>query len=427
MKIAALLAALVLAGCTTAVQPGEPPAPLPLDVSASTPPDSLAGAILQRCRGATACTERLLASSLEPAGLGTVMRALDLLAERDSGLRSASHGIAHGLGIAAYRSRETVSELFASCPNSQIGGCYHGVIQGYFLEVGGQGGELTSADLDALCAPHRARQTLYFQCAHGIGHGVMALRQNQLPRALADCDLITEPHARDSCYGGVFMENVVAEAHPHNTAQAHATLNSGGDAGHAGHGAQAAGGEHAHHEPAERWKPLDATDPRYPCSVVGERYQRQCWLFQTSAILATNQGSLQGAARACSLAPQEMIPVCFRSLGRDITAFASRLPERTASLCAAHASDANQLECIRGAAESLVNVNEEPADGFAFCRVVEGEAQKAACYRTVGNTLPALVAELERRAVICAQSEPEFVARCREGAFLPPERPSTAR
>lgn len=412
----------LLAACSSApAAPSDAPTPLALEVTSATPPDSLAAAILRSCGGRTACTERQLTASLQPAGLATVMRALDRLAERDSGLRAASHGIAHGLGIAAYSGPETVAELFASCPNSQIGGCYHGVIQGYFLEVAHGSPELTSAQLDALCTPHRDRQTLYFQCAHGIGHGVMALRENHLPRALQDCDLITDPGARDSCYGGVFMENVVAEAHPHNTAQAHATLNAGG---HGDHGAHAPA-EHAHH-PAERWKPLDRSDPAYPCNAVGDRYQLQCWLFQTSAVLAINGADLGGAGRACLQAPENMVATCFRSLGRDITAFASRQPRRTAELCAAHAPDSHELACIWGAAESLVNVNEDPADGFAFCRAVEGDAEKAACYRTVGNTLPALVTEAERRGELCAGAEAGYVARCREGAFLPPE-PSGAR
>jgi hypothetical protein len=406
-RIPVLLIALMISGCAL-------PAPRGPSSDASPGADQLAQSAARGCTGLfgmrVGCVERSLTAAIEREGIGTVMGALDRLAERSRTMRDASHGMAHGLGIAAYRSPETVAELFASCPATQIGGCYHGVIQGYFLDVARRSGEVRAEDLNTLCTPHRGRLALYFQCTHGMGHGLMALHGNQLPEALKGCDLVEEPAARDSCYGGVFMENVMAAAHPHHTAQAHVALSAGEHAGHA---------EPAHqHGGTAAWKPLDARDPLYPCNAVGERYQYQCYLFQTSAVIALT-GRPRAAARACAAAPQGMNAVCYRSLGRDLTSYASRDPGRTARLCARIAG-AGATDCIRGAAESLVNVAADPGDGLALCRVVPGGPDKSACYLAVGRTMPALIPDQAERDRICAAVEAPHVRACRVGAFLDP-------
>jgi hypothetical protein len=77
-----------------------------------------------------------------------------------------------------------------------MSGCPHGVIQGYFLDIQGQGRQIGGAELDALCAPHASSAFIHFQCGHGMGHGLMAIHANHLPMALQSCDLsdtLTEP------------------------------------------------------------------------------------------------------------------------------------------------------------------------------------------------------------------------------------------
>src|SRR6185436_4087199 len=172
----------------------------------AAPPEALADAVLRECRGffgtRARCVERTLGGVLARSGVARAMAVLDLAVARDPGLTPQAHGIAHGLGIAAYRSPETVAAIFASCPNTQIAGCYHGVIQGYFLDVARRTGGVSENDLNALCEPHRASAPLYFECTHGMGHGLMAVHAHRLPDALKDCDRVADAAARDSCWGG---------------------------------------------------------------------------------------------------------------------------------------------------------------------------------------------------------------------------------
>ena len=208
------------------------PAP---ELSAGPPPrewtpqssaSEIAAWVDQGCRRArtdkNTCVERALTAALGQAGVSRSMEALDSLAIRDPDVRDLAHALAHGLGISAYQSPETVAATFAGCPVSQMSGCFHGVVQGYFLDLASRGQPIGQAELDALCTPHQGEPFLFFQCAHGMGHGLMAVHDNHLPMSLQACDQVSNEFIRESCYGGAIMENVVHSVNPHHTAAGHA-------------------------------------------------------------------------------------------------------------------------------------------------------------------------------------------------------------
>jgi hypothetical protein len=314
-----------------------------------------------------------------------------------------------------------MAATFAACPTSQMSGCPHGVIQGYFLDISGQGRQIGAAELDALCAPHKSSEFIYFQCGHGMGHGLMAVHDNHLPMALESCDKVTDGFVRESCYGGAFMENVMHVTHPHHTAGGHAQTQGahGGHAGadaHAGHGA-APGMSHG------EWKGLDRADPHYPCSVMDARYLDACYGMQTSAVLHFTRGNVRSTARVCDTAPQAFKTRCFMSLGRDVVALAGQRHQRTIDVCRRAgdmAGGQGWIWCARGAAETLVNLSADAQDGIRFCRALPGADAKADCYGAVGGFTRALHTDPAARARQCATAEPEFVAACRRGAALDP-------
>lgn len=441
VRLAVALCALLLAGACAHGRAPVAPAPEPPTVleprawTAASPAPQIAAWVQAGCRraegGADACVERALTGLLDQAGVAKSMEVLDTLALRDDGVRDDSHALAHGLGIYAYRGQETLAATFTACPNSQMSGCYHGVIQGYFLDLARQGRPVGTAELDALCAPHAAQAFIWFHCAHGMGHGLMALHQNHLPMALASCDQVGNDFVRDGCYGGAFMENVMQAQHPHHTAAGHAETQEGvgahgaadahaghgggaGDA-HAGHGAQAM----AHGE----WRALDPADPLYPCNAVEARYQGSCYGFQPSPIMFFNNGDVAATARECERAPQAFLATCFGSLGREITSWADQDHARTLEMCG-RVGDAGggqgRVWCEGGAVATLMNQSADPRDGIRFCRAVQGVQGKQSCYNRVGSFVVTLIADREERARQCAAAEPEFVATCRQSAEVDP-------
>jgi hypothetical protein len=447
LRAAVVACAALLAACTPSARTGgSGPAP-DLAPSRTWTPDAPATEISRwvrrecgsRFRNKAACVERTLVALIDQTGIGRTMEVLDTLVRVDSDVRFNAHALAHGLGIAAYRTPETMAGTFADCPPTQMSGCYHGVVQGYFLSLARQGRLPGTPELDTMCEPHRGTLFLFFQCAHGMGHGLMAVHDNHVPMSLDACDLASDDFIRSSCYGGVFMENVVGVTHPHHTAEGHA-----GTQGHDGHDAQPAaadahaahGGsqaaehddEHAGHAAGQQaqgamrhgpWRPLDRNDPLYPCNAVALKYQQACYMMQTSAILYFNGGDVAATARACEGAPEAMVETCFASLGRDITALASQNHQRSLELCGRAeglAAGRAEMWCVIGVVQNLVNVAADPGEGLRFCRVVSGADPKSQCYRAVGEMITALVNGDVQRGEACQGAEPEYVAICRSAA-----------
>src|SRR5688500_702172 len=241
---------------------------------AAAPPDP-ARAAVERCRGPDgdrlrSCYESLLLDKVRAEGARPALDLLDRIAALDSRARRDGHMYAHGIGITALSSPDQVGRVFASCTPGWQSGCYHGVIQSYFLATRSAGAELSTASVDALCEPWRGEggnPWLLFQCTHGLGHGLTMFHGHDLPRALVSCDLLSRPYDRDNCYGGAFMENIVNATEPHHaaapaapSAQA-AQPAAGGHDAHGDHGDHGAHGGHSGHgqaaAAAERYRALD--------------------------------------------------------------------------------------------------------------------------------------------------------------------------
>ena len=388
------------------------------------------------CGGAGAhkqeCLEKALISVLEPAGVDKAMAALLILSRQDADVGRDGHVYAHGIGIAAYKSPETVGQTFGLCTTDFQSGCYHGVIQAYFADERGGGG-VTAGKLNGLCEPYRSpdKRWLEFQCAHGIGHGVMAVESHHLLKALDSCDLLADRFEKEACWGGAFMENVVNATQPHHQS----VTQVAGAGGHAGHGAAppaaadsgghaAAGheghdmaGGHGEHGAAEPFLALDPREPLYPCTVVREHHRAACYLMQTSAILHRNNGDFRDAAAQCARTPETYRNTCYVSLGRDANSWGRGRPEQAIAYCKA-APAVGQPWCIVGVVKNMVDVTADPRDGLTFCRQAPDNT-KPACYNAVGQEIALLQPTTPGREQACRAADAGYVPECRRGAGLP--------
>jgi hypothetical protein len=408
--------------------------------SGSTPAE-IAQWALQGCGRAGAkkqeCLEGALTSVLGTAGVDKALAALLILSREDTDVARDGHVYAHGIGISAYKTPETVAETFGLCTTDFQSGCYHGVIQAYFSDSRGTQGGVTPAKLNALCQPYRTpdKRWLEFQCAHGIGHGVMAVEKHHLLKALDACDLIADIFERQSCWGGAFMENVVNATQPHHlsvtrgaAAGGHAD-HGGGEhataandsashaaAGHDGHDMSAMEG-HGDHAAAETFKALDPNEPLYPCTVVQERHRSACYLMQTSPILYANKGDFADAARQCGRSPEAYRYTCYVSLGRDANSWSRGNREQAVTYCRA-APEVGQPWCIIGVVKNIVDVTADPRDGMSFC-LLAPDHTKPACYNAVGQEIAILQPTMPGREQACLAAAAGYVPECRRGAGLP--------
>jgi hypothetical protein len=359
------------------------------------------------------CLEDVLALVARNGHVKIAMGALNKIGAADATIKRTGHVYAHAIGIAAGSTRRDIAQTFTQCSESYQSGCYHGIIQAWFASLD----SVSASDANALCAPFRAKETdrwIRFQCVHGMGHGLTMLYKHNLRKGLAGCDLLSEWWDRHSCYSGAFMENIVNVTAPHHPATALAHHD-----GNTEHHGSMAGMDHGD---APSFKAVDAADQLYPCSALEERYLAACYEMQTSVMLHNNKGDIAGAAKACDTAPLNMRPICYASLGRDVSSYSQQNHAEAVRMCSL-GTPKYQPWCYYGLVKNFIDLEARPQDGMAMCKDVPGSAGKTLCYNAVGEQVMILEPDAEKRGAICATAEPGFVEACSYGARLSVQAP----
>lgn len=432
MKLLRVFAILSAIGCGTAGSPEAASDLRPLRTNLDSAALALASVgdsaalgttVASACRktkGNARCIEEALSLVARNGQVKVAMGALGKIAAGDPAIRRTGHVYAHAIGIAAGSSRRDVAQTFTQCSESFQSGCYHGVIQAWFASLD----SVSAADANALCAPFRGSDSdrwIRFQCVHGMGHGLTMLYKHNLPKGLAGCDLLTEWWDRHSCYSGAFMENIVNVTMPHHPASALGG-HDGQSENHASMEAQHHGTAGNHHGDSAPFKPVDPADPLYPCSALSERYQTACYEMQTSVMLYNNKGDIAGAAKGCDTAPLKMRPVCYASLGRDISSYSQQDHREAVRMCSLGA-EKYQPWCYYGLVKNLIDLDARTEDGVAMCKDVPSSSGKTLCYNAVGEQALILYADADKRRLACASAETDFIDTCQYGARLLTQAP----
>jgi hypothetical protein len=360
------------------------------------------------------CFQRLLDQRLKSRGVAASMDLLEQLVQTEPVVRDNSHMFAHMLGLAAYTTPAELAKVFSQCSPNFQSGCYHGVIQAYFLDRqhANPSGKLGAAEINGVCRDFRGSDQawLLFQCVHGLGHGLEFVYSHDLPRSLSGCDSISSRWERSGCYGGAFMENVVSVTNPEQT-----TEGMSGEMGHDGMPGMTMG------PPA--FKQYDPSNPQYPCSVLAQRYAAECYAMQTSLILYENGGDFAAASRTCETVPTEVRATCFISLGRDANSYSHDIPSEAAKKCAV-AAERFRPWCHVGVAKNLVELTSHPADGFSYCASLTENVSIVSCYVAIGEEINLLTPTSEQRTKLCADAPTAFRDACLYGAQVTAVKPA---
>ncbi|MBM4186746.1 MAG: hypothetical protein FJ206_05470 [Gemmatimonadetes bacterium] len=397
--------------------PGLPP--LPLAAALDGPArrgDSLEVATFahNRCRlvrgkSQQACYEEILLALVERGQVRLAMDALSVLGRLDPGTVARGHDLTHVVGINGWKPGLDVGAVYQSCTGLYQSGCYHGVVQAY-LDANGT----DSSTVASVCNLIKAATTnmwLRFQCVHGIGHGLVQNTSLHLPKALAGCDWLVDGWDANSCYGGAFMEFIVAgrgqSHHPHGKTAAAKPTDHGDD--------------HAHHEPADSFPIRDPNDPLFPCSVVGPKYQASCYGMLAGIVIENTGADFGKIAKACDQAPPGLRPSCYQGIGTYVSGFTVRDPAKSEGHCNRGHPD-YKAWCFVGVVKNFIDVTAVPKDGLDFCtRVHDQPAVATACYVAVGEQIAVLFPMVEDRTRECAKADPVGLAACRYGAALTSE------
>ena len=196
----------------------------------------------------------------------------------DPFIKSQCHQLAHVVGREAALFYPNVSEAFRYGDSFCWSGYYHGVMEGI---VGDVGQENLARKLDSICMDIPGKESFsfdYYNCVHGLGHGIMGVSNNELFKSLEMCDNLTGGWERSSCWSGAFMENIIADEVYHVS------------------------------------KYL-SSDPLYPCNAVADKYKNTCYLMQTSRMLALVNRDFTKVFDLCGSVEEPYINTCYQSLG----------------------------------------------------------------------------------------------------------------
>lgn len=290
-----------------------------------------------------------LTEAVTIAGPREVMDAL--LEEAGGGREIDCHQEAHQIGRISY----TVfgAAVFEEGDPSCHSGFYHGAMEAFLAEKG-------TADLaeniENLCSTFDTSFGV-FECIHGVGHGVMAYEDYDLLVSLDVCDELKDTFSSRSCYGGVFMENIVA--------------------------AQGLGAVPGHET---EW--VRDSDPHYPCSLFepGSHREFDCYQMQTSWMLSLENFDFPAVLQQCLAARESAREACFISFGRDAAGFSLRDPHEILAICDDVPRERGYYSnCLYGGLNVIIDFwgSKLEHQGDEFCSLVEEEAMRADCYKTL--------------------------------------------
>jgi hypothetical protein len=292
-----------------------------------------------------ACVEAYYTELVDSKGVDAAFVDLKKRYASDPFVAVQCHPITHAIGREAGKKYTVVSEAYMHGDSFCWSGYYHGVLEAIIHKIGENN---LPKQIDSICATLPGKSTYsfsYYNCVHGLGHGIMELKADDVFKSVAVCDNLTGSWERQSCYSGVFMENIV------------------------------------HFDSGAFTPDLKKTQPLYPCTAVAEKYKTPCYLGQTSFVLSQNGGDFKKTFELCATVAVPYRSICDQSLGRDAANYARHDGATTKSSCSLATTDADSSDCIVGAVKEFISYYHAIDQSNAYCNLYT-DPQKKACLET---------------------------------------------
>ena len=348
-------------------------------------------------------------------GPRAALDSLERLAAQDPWIRAKGHPLAHAIGRYAMEQRKDLGVIGECTPRFQSG-CFHGVLEGYFL----QGGTIDRASVGSICAG-QVRGFERMECWHGLGHGLMVHHAGDFRQGLALCDALQADQPRRECQDGIFMERAIRAigAESINVGDGPGIgVHAHGAEGHEGHATARSLAAGARVGAAARVmaKVAARRERQQLCSEVDAGHQRSCWAYQSMVLMSLNWPHYPRALRGCDAAPAHAVRDCYQGFGKQMLGVSSGDVPRMLEACR-QGDPAHATDCLMGGVEYFTDLDWRIEPGIAFCRQVPGEA-KARCYEMIGARLTLAHTDPEPVRAACRQVEPAYVRACLAGAGM---------
>ena len=229
------------------------------------------------------CYQRAFRAIVDAQDPGVALDDLDALYKSDAYVKRTCHPLAHEIGHLAYAKYKSVTAAEQYARETCWSGYHHGLMESYISQFDDK---QLRTKMNGICTqdPSHPYSLAYYNCWHGLGHGLTIRFTQDIFHALRFCNVIRHSWERQSCYSGVFMQNIVA-----NGSGMHRAID------------------------------LKPSDPIYPCDAVQEQEKPSCYLMQTSYVLQVKNWNLPVAFGICDRVETRYVGTCYRSMGRDIS------------------------------------------------------------------------------------------------------------
>lgn len=265
-----------------------------------------------------------------------------------------------------------------------MSGYTHGVTEAFFHKNGTQN---LAESLKLIC-DNKQSGFYAHQCYHGVGHGLMAYTDYDLPAALKDCDKLPQVGTSyESCYSGAFMENVVGAI----TVEQAKSKTDDSD----------------FH--TSSWL---NDDPLFPCNAMETRYKNACYSYQSSRMIQVLNYDFAKVTDACLQAEVQYQYTCFGSMGRDISSNSRNDYTRIETSCYYTTDASLSQSCISGASQDKFWHESQQDDALSLCKAMQRPEAKDTCYRTLSSRASEIIASSEGSKQFCAKYEPAYVQLC---------------
>lgn len=291
------------------------------------------------CAGGTesmSCLQQQYQTLAKTKGVTAAFTQLKIAYQRDNSVRAYCHQITHAIGRQAAETAKDVASAYSEGDSFCWSGYYHGVMEAIIRKIGVAH---VAAQVPVICQPLKQAQPYsfyHYNCVHGVGHGIMDVKQGDLFASLTLCDAFTDQWERESCYGGVFMQNVMDEL------------------------------DDDHGKPD-----FKDDDPMYPCTAVKDQYKEQCYLMQTSHALKVGNEDFAKVFQECSTIEPAYKDMCYQSLGRDASGNSASDVVQTRTSCLLGGDAEAQSNCIIGAVKDFVSYYHSDQQANELCRSLE--------------------------------------------------------
>ena len=205
------------------------------------------------------CYQRGFRAIVNAQNPGVALDKLDALSKTDNYVLRTCHPLAHEIGHLAFAKYKTVQGAEGYARETCWSGYHHGVMESYISQF--NDGQLQKR-MNTICKQDAGHpySLAYYNCWHGLGHGLTIRFTQDVFRSLDFCDYVDKSWERQSCFSGVFMQNIVA-----NGSGMHKAVD------------------------------LKPSDPIYPCDKVTKEQKPSCYLMQTSYVLQVKNWNLPAA------------------------------------------------------------------------------------------------------------------------------------